>query len=414
LPEVIALLIVLTLLALLALPIWMLSFIARTARMVARRLMRFRQNKWLALLGKGSALLASPHQENWVLRLYDEMQKVEGRRMQTKIAALADVRAWYCPTAFWPSFNQIKAPRLMCVPDVVLSDFPVGYSSVGDDRFLNTFETIGRAIREGKNFVTYSEAVRWDTLVDRYGIPASNIAVIPHAPNKLNRHVEISGFPDAETTSRHYCQILLRGALQRSTNPDYTASFQNLDVKFFFYASQLRPNKNVLMLLHAFEHLLRRRHLGYKLILTGDPKDMPEIGHFVADHRLEADVIFLHGLSISELAACYKLADLAVNPSLSEGGCPFTFTEALSVGTPVVMSRIPVAEEVLTAPALQKVTFFDPYDWRDCAERIEWGVKHRGELLSIQRETYTELAKRTWSDVVIEHVRLLDRIADQA
>jgi len=47
------------------------------------------------------------------------------------------------------------------------------------------------------------------------------------------------------------------------------------------------------------------------------------------------------------IAACYKLADLAVNPSLSEGGFPFTFTEALSVGTPVVMARIPVTEEII-------------------------------------------------------------------
>ncbi|MFD2884495.1 glycosyltransferase [Pseudomonas lini] len=68
---------------------------------------------------------------------------------------------------------------------------------------------------------------------------------------------------------------------------------------------------------------------------------------FISEHGLQNDVLCLYGLSIQELAACYKLADLAVNPSLSEGGCPFTFTEALSVGTPVVMARIAVTEEIL-------------------------------------------------------------------
>jgi glycosyltransferase involved in cell wall biosynthesis len=101
-----------------------------------------------------------------------------------------------------------------------------------------------------------------------------------------------------------------------------------------------------------------------------------------------------------------------VNPSLSEGGCPFTFTEALSVDTPVVLGRIPVTEEVLSDPDFQRVTFFDPYDWRDLARRIEWATEHRTELLEIQKKTYSAMAQRTWTDVVREHVAILDRISE--
>lgn len=385
--------------------------VSRLAELIPHIKSHIGNNRWILLYRKSSSFLAKPEDKKWVLRLFDEMHRQEISRMQEKIITLNNVRAWYCPTAFWPDFHDIKAPRLMCVPDVVLSDFPAGFSTVGGDRFLQTFEKVEKAIRQGEHFVTYSEAVKWNTLVDRYGVSAANITVIPHAPNLLNKPIEISGFPDAEATSRNYCQTLLRMALQRSTNPEYTSDFQNNDVKFLFYASQLRPNKNVLTLLRAFEFLLRKRYLGHKLILTGNPYLMPEIGAFVTDHRLENDVIFLHGLSVAELAACYKLANVAVNPTLSEGGCPFTFTEALSVGTPVVMSRIAVAEEILTDSILQEVTFFDPYDWRDCAKRVEWAVTHRDELLAIQRETYATLARRTWSDVVREHVQVLDKIA---
>ena len=140
---------------------------------------------------------------------------------------------------------------------------------------------------------------------------------------------------------------------------------------------------------------------------------MPEIGKFVLDNRLEHDVIFLHGLSVPELAACYKLADVVVNPTLSEGGCPFTFTEALSVGTPVVMSRIQVAQEILADPRMQEITFFDPYNWRDCAERIEWAVNHKEELLAIQLKTFSVLSQRTWTDVVREHLDVLDQLASE-
>lgn len=356
-------------------------------------------------------MLSAPEKQGWVLRLFDAMQAHEIRRMHVLIEGLSDVRAWYCPTAFWPSFHAVRGPRLMCVPDVVLSEFPAGFATIGGDLTLSTFQTVERAIRSGDHFVTYSDTVKWQTLVDRYAIPAHKVVVIPHAPNTLNPLVDVMGFADAQTTSLRYCRTLLRSALARSSNQAYTATFRNDEVKFLFYASQFRPNKNVITLLRAYEQLLRSRYIGHKLILTGHPEKLPEVGRFVREHRLENDVLFLHGLSVAELAACYKLAELAVNPTFSEGGCPFTFTEALSVGTPVVMSDIPVTREVLTAPSLQEATLFDPYDWRDCADRIEWALNHRDELLSIQMPVYRQLAERTWSHVAAEHIARLEQIA---
>lgn len=397
----------------LVLPVIALLILARYLNQALQQFKRFLSRGFIGKFSRISDLIVNPHRENWLLRLFDEMNKHEASRMNEKIVALVAIRAWYCPTAFWPEFNKIDAPRLMCVPDVVLSDFPVGFSQIGGDRYLSIFETIAKSIRGCDNFVTYSENVKWNTLIDRYSVPEASISTIFHAPNGLQQHIEITGFPDVVATSRHYCQTLLMGAMQRSTNGNYTATFKNKSVKYLFYASQLRPNKNVLMLLRSYEFLLRKRKIGHKLILTGHPKDMPDIERFVFEHRLESDVLFLHALSVAELAACYKLADLAVNPSLSEGGCPFTFTEALSVGTPVLMARIAVAEEVLLTPNLQRLTFFDPYDWRDCAKRIEWALNNRGELLSTQLEAYAQLCQRTWADVVREHVQVLDRISDQ-
>lgn len=75
------------------------------------------------------------------------------------------------------------------------------------------------------------------------------------------------------------------------------------------------------------------------------------------------------------------------------------------------MARIAVTEEVLTDPDLQQVTLFDPYSWEDCAMRIEWGLQHREELLDVQTKAYEHLSRRTWTDVVNEHVTILDRIS---
>lgn len=376
-------------------------------KFVLKRLTRpFRRH-----LSRARVAVGEPKDDAFIFRLYKRMERIESERMLHLIDSLADVKAWYSPTAFWPAFNKIDRPRLMCVPDVVLSDFPVGFSSVGGERFLQTFEDVRRSIQTGQHYVTYSNAIKWDTLVEQYSIRASNVSVIHHAPNMLNQWVTTRGFADLEATSLHYSQTLLASAMRKSSNKNYTVGFANASFKFIFYASQFRPNKNLLMLLRAYEFLLRKKYVSHKLVLTGDPERYPAVKKFIAEHGLENDVLCLHGLTVQELAACYKLADLAVNPSLSEGGCPFTFTEALSVDTPVVMARIAVTEEILNQPELQDTTFFDPFEWEDMACRIEWALSHREELLTLQKNIYQSLIQRTWTDVVNEHITVLEAIS---
>jgi len=356
-------------------------------------------------------VLAHPEDDSFVFRLYKFMEESESRRMLKLVAGMTNVRAWYCPTAFWPSFNQIRAPKLMCVPDVVLRDFAIDFCQLGGDRLLTTFEEVESTIRSAKYFTTYSDAVKWETLVDGYAVNSADITVVRHAPNDLSQLVVVGGFGDAAGVSRRYCEWLLSCALRKSSNPAYANDIPNRSIRFLFYASQFRPNKNLISLLRAYEHLLRSQKIAHKLILTGKPTMLPAVQDFIREHFLENDVVCVHGLAVQELAACYKLADLAVNPSLSEGGCPFTFCEALSVGTPVVMSRIPVTTEVLVGHELQAQTLFDPYDWQDIADRIEWALAHRDELLSIQLPVYAQLAQRNWVDVVDEHIAVLERIS---
>jgi glycosyltransferase involved in cell wall biosynthesis len=357
------------------------------------------------------AALSQPKEETHITRLYRVMLDVESALMRDMIDERRDVAAWYCPTAFWPHFQQIRAPRLMCVPDVVIAQFPVGFATVGE-RAFTYFKDVERAIATGTHFVTYSDDIKWRTLVGHYGVDPLAIRVVPHGANRLDELVRVSGSRDDEAATSTLCKHLVSAAFAKAQNHAYASFFKGGDgVRFMFYASQFRPNKNVISLLRAYEYLLKRRFVGCKLILTGNPRVHPEIDAFITDHNLENDVLCLYGLSDQELAACYRLADLAVNPSLSEGGFPFTFTEALSVGTPVMMARIAVTEEVITDAELSDVMLFDPFDWMDIAKRIEWGLENRDALLELQIPVYRLLAQRTWRDVVDDHIRILDEIS---
>jgi glycosyltransferase involved in cell wall biosynthesis len=270
---------------------------------------------------------------------------------------------------------------------------------------------VEKAIQGGEYFVTYSDRTKWETLVERYGVDPNAVHVIRHGANRLDDLIRVTGFPDNDAATTTLCRNLLVSALQKDRHQAYRGIPITTDMRFIFYASQIRPNKNIVTLLRAYDHLLKRRFIGHKLVLTGNPRELEDVQYFIEKRNLRNDVLCLHGLSEQELAACYRMADLAVNPSLSEGGCPFTFTEALSVGTPAVMSRIAVTEEVITDPGLQELMLFDPYDWKDMARKIEWALARCDLLIARQMPFYNKLAQRTWRNVVDEYVAVLEHIS---
>ncbi|SUY02456.1 glycosyltransferase [Citrobacter youngae] len=386
-------------------------FVLSLLYIVKKKIISHRVRRYASLFrGKVSKIFNAPKNEGFVSRLYGLMQQVETERMHNLISKIESVQAWYAPTSFWPSFTKIDAPRLMCVPDVVLNRFPVGFSAVGGERFLETFNQVTQTINGNDKFVTYSMDVKQKTLMKYFNVPDGDIYVIKHAPNKLDNWIDISDVSNKQEYIVNYARRLFSIALSKQKSEYYHGL--SGDFQFIFYASQARPNKNIISLLRAYNYLLKDKFLQHKLILTCSLEKSEEIRKFVKRNNLQNDVLFMSGLSVQELAACYKLADLAVNPSLSEGGCPFTFTEALSVQTPVVMGRIGVTEEVLTDQLLQEMTFFDPYDWKNIATKIEWALNNLDSLREIQLKAYNELTKRTWEDVVCEHIAAMDEIAE--
>jgi len=309
------------------------------------------------------------------------------------------VLAWYCPTAFWPTINKLQKPKLICLPDFFPAEFPVSFSlaKIAEQSVKDTYSVL----EHNHHFVTYSAHIKNKFLVEKFQKKAGQLYVIPHAPSKM---------PHADSLNN----VSLLSLLQHSDDHTYFSGYQHEDMKFFFYPTRFRPNKNIMNLLKAYNHLLKRRYIGHKLVLTCSRHASTEIAHFIVENNLVRDVIFLNKLSVTELSACYKFADIAINPSLSEGGFPFTFTEALSVGTPVLLANIAVTLEVVRDAALQALMLFDPYDWRSLAERMEWAVRHKSLLLEKQKVLYNELDKRTWNDVVNEHIQALENISQKS
>jgi glycosyltransferase involved in cell wall biosynthesis len=127
-------------------------------------------------------------------------------------------------------------------------------------------------------------------------------------------------------------------------------AFQNVDSKhpFLLCVAQHRRNKNILLVLRAFERLLNDGHLVplTQLVIVGIPgPETPAIQSFIAAHGLSEQVLMLNGIPEAQLQWCYRHCSALLAPSIIEGfGLPVA--EALIAGCRVVCSDIPAFREL--------------------------------------------------------------------
>jgi glycosyltransferase involved in cell wall biosynthesis len=337
-------------------------------------------------------------------RMYARMRDQEMGRLLARINRREDIEAWLIPTIFWPEAGGIKAPKTVVVPDLVMIDAPVQFA---DHASLRGFEDLRKSVMGADRLICYSEHVRQTHLIRRFGIDESKVSVIEHAPVDTRepfRRPLYCSIPVAEAGAHILREFFRGGAGSRQLRGvDLT------EVPFLFYASQIRPHKNILTLIKAYEMLLRRDLVDVKLVLTGDlfAPEASDLASYVHDRRLQYDVISLPRVPSRVLSALFACSHLAVCPTLFEGGLPFTFTEALNVDTPVIMSRIPVVIEKVTDPRLAAAMLFDPYDAGDLCARMRWALDNRQSLLAMQRPLFAELSKRTWDDVAADYIEVM-------
>ena len=139
-----------------------------------------------------------------------------------------------------------------------------------------------------------------------------------------------------------------------------------LEQGFILYAGNIKPHKNLVRLIDAFEGLRKDGFEDLKLLIIGDEiSKLPALRLAVHRLKLHKQVRFLGHLPDDTLAILYRLASAFVFPSLYEGfGLPPL--EAMASGTPVVTSNISSLPEVAGGAAV----LVDPYDVDSIADGV--------------------------------------------
>lgn len=365
---------------------------------------------------KASSHLFSPtiYSRFWkfFFSVYFHLIDAESQKIGAIAKKIPNFGRWIIPVPFWPEAVKTIPNSVVVCPDIVYDEFPVGFvtflkSNIPD--LLTNRERLKRSISLASHLVTYSEYTKNQHLGRYMGIDSKNVTVIPHGHIDISKSLDVL-VPFSDMTrneQKDLClQIIHTYFKYNITNP-YLQEFDISGVQYIIYTGQYRPHKNFETFLKCIHTLIHRRYRPIKCILTaGSIMEVPQIADYIRKNGLSPDVIILSDIPTKVMAALDHLSALAVNPTLMEGALPFTFSEAMSVGTPSVMSSIPVVLEIIDDPELREKMLFDPGNVNDMADHICWGLDHREELLDLERPLYDKIKNRTWEDVALEFYTL--------
>lgn len=170
--------------------------------------------------------------------------------------------------------------------------------------------------------------------------------------------------------------------------------------KYILYIGNIKPHKNLVRLLKAFQML--QEQIPHDLILVGKKEGFITGDNQIERLKINKERVFFTGYVSEETLEQYLVyADLMVFPSLYEGfGLPPL--EAMACGCPVATSNAAAIPEICE----DYVTYFDPYDINDIAEKILLISNNPIE----DRKSPKGMTKFNWDKEIIKYENIIKNV----
>lgn len=144
----------------------------------------------------------------------------------------------------------------------------------------------------------------------------------------------------------------------------------NLPENYLLYVGSIRPHKNFINTLRAFEVLLKEM-ANQKLVVVGISdyelkNNSDAVDHIAGNIKLKQSIIFTGYVELSHMPILYRKASALIFPSLYEGfGLPAI--EAMEAGCPVLVANSASLPEVCGDAAL----FVDPHNIKNICDGMK-------------------------------------------
>lgn len=182
-----------------------------------------------------------------------------------------------------------------------------------------------------------------------------------------------------------------------------------LPENYILYVGNIKPHKNLITLLKAYNNFSNEFKSKFKLLIVGEKEGFITkdnlIDNYINKNSLEKMVLFSGHVSDSDLPTYYQNASLFVFPSLYEGfGLPIL--EALAAKTIIISSNAASLPEI----GGEAVIYFDPTNEVELYQKIKECLENR--LISekeMQKRTI-QLDKFTWEKSIKNHLDAFNKI----
>lgn len=276
-------------------------------------------------------------------------------------------------------------PFVMTIHDLIVNKHATGRAStlpfpLYTVKRFGYHKVLGSAIGRAKKIIVPSYAVRNDLMEEYPTIDATKLEVIYEG-----------GFA--------------------TKNQEPRTKNKKMSGQYLLRVGNYYPHKNVEGLLRAFAFLIQHPTSNIKdlkLVLVGKKDYFYErMEQLVQKLGIGSNILFLDNIGDSELARLYKNAAATIVPSFAEG-FSLTAVEAMSVGSPIVASDIPVHREVCA----DAVIYFDPNNVNIIAERIGFALdlneRSRKELIAQGKK---QALKFSWQKMAKETLKVYKSVS---
>lgn len=263
------------------------------------------------------------------------------------------------------------AKRVVTIHDLAYFDHPEFF-----DKDIEGYKRdVKRLVDRAAMILTVSEYSR-GTIIERLGVAPDRVRVIYHG---------ISGVFGDETQHVPFEATQRRFGIRRP---------------YLLFVSTVKPNKNLVRLLEAFDRLRRKELRGWQLVIAGQRGWATEPVFAAAEHLgLGQDVVFTGFVEDAALPGLYRHAEVFVLPSLLEGfGIPVI--EAMACGTPVVASRCGALPEIAGDAAV----LIDPHSSEDIARGILQAATDQPLRAQLIARGYNRASRFRWEQTAKETV----------
>lgn len=207
------------------------------------------------------------------------------------------------------NISQARCKSVVTVHDLIFLSHPQLYKPI--DRAIYTAK-MKRACRHADRIVAVSQFTA-QQLIERLGAEERKISVIYQGCDPIFAHK-----PSEEV------RLEVRQRL-------------NLPERFMLYVGTIEERKNLMLAARAMLRLKQRGQIAdIKLVAIGRPTPYKQqVEQFLADNGLTDQLMWLHGVSYTDLPVTYHLATAMIYPSVIEGfGIPLL--EAVTAGIPAI------------------------------------------------------------------------------